>query len=219
MSNLEFNGHGRRNIARDVLDRAAGNRDDMRQLVQENSAAAAVYQVAVRAIMPLLGYDFGKHIDTYADRSDMFAWAQTIMQRPPDFLIGDDEHGVYMERWHIIPRNEQMNIYLHRVLRDDGDVMHDHPWDNTSLLIDGGYFEETPEGVFTRTQGDVVYRKAADAHRLTLIGDTAISLFMTGPKVREWGFHCPGGWVDWQTFTGGKHSGRSTALNGCGELS
>lgn len=27
------------------------------------------------------------------------------------------------------------------------------------------------------------------------------SLFITGPKVREWGFHCTGKWVHWEKFT------------------
>ena len=27
------------------------------------------------------------------------------------------------------------------------------------------------------------------------------TVFITGPRVREWGFHCPQGWVHWKRFT------------------
>lgn len=153
--------------------------------------------------------------DHYASPVEMEAWANSIMfSRPPDFIINGD----YMERWFVIPRNEQQNVYLHRTLRDDYDVMHDHPWDSTSLIIAGGYIEQTPEGDYLRQPGDVISRKAHDAHRLTLIdGEPSISLFFTGPKVREWGFHCPKGWVNWENFTGGYHNGRADKGVGCGE--
>jgi hypothetical protein len=31
----------------------------------------------------------------------------------------------------------------------------------------------------------------------------AWTLFITGPRVREWGFWCPQGWVHWRKFTAG----------------
>jgi hypothetical protein len=139
---------------------------------------------------------------TYADQEEMAIWARCRMQRSPDFVIGDP---AYMRRWWIVPRNEQQNVYLHEILRDDEDrALHDHPWDNTSLLLIGKYREITPEGVFLREAGSLVSRKATDAHRLELIdGAPCVSLFFTGLKVREWGFHCPNGWVHWRDFTGG----------------
>jgi hypothetical protein len=159
-------------------------------------------------------FDMKRFADQYANIGDMYLWALDVMQREPDFVIGGD----YMRRWYIIPRNESLNVYLHETLRSDDDVMHDHPWDNTSFVIAGGYIEHTPDFLLHRIPGDVISRKATDAHRLELIGgQPSISLFMTGPKVRDWGFHCPKGWVPWQTFTGGYHAGRSDKGAGCGE--
>lgn len=160
-------------------------------------------------------FDMTRFTDVYASGSDMKDWARSVMtSRPPDFVIGGD----YMERWYIIPRNDRANLYLHRTLRSDDDVLHDHPWDNTSFVIDGGYTEHTPNSVIDRRPGDVVHRKAEDAHKLILWhGQPSVSLFFTGPKVREWGFHCPKGWVPWQDFTGGYHNGRSDKGGGCGE--
>ena len=106
---------------------------------------------------------------------------------------------------------------MRATMRSDDDVMHDHPWDNTSLLIAGRYVEHTPEGSFLREPGAVVKRNAWSAHRLQLLDGPTVSLFFTGPKVRDWGFHCPKGWVPWQEFTGGYHDGRSDKGAGCGE--
>lgn len=152
-----------------------------------------------------------------ADLKFMRAWADSvILERAPDFVIGDD----YLRRWWVIPRNPFANIYLHWINRSDDDrALHDHSWDNVSVLLSGGYREHTPDGTFDRSAGDVVQRKATDLHRLELVdGQPALSLFITGPKVREWGFDCPNGWVPWQQFTGFAETGDSAAVGrGCGE--
>lgn len=159
-------------------------------------------------------FDMKQFANQYATIDDLQQWAQGQMVREPDFVIGED----YMRRWYIIPRNENLNLYLHEMRRSDNDVMHDHPWDNTSLVIRNGYMEHTPLGSYYRAPGQVIPRKASDAHRLELLGDqSSVSLFMTGPKIREWGFHCPNGWIPWQMFTNNNHSGRSEVGAGCGE--
>jgi hypothetical protein len=90
--------------------------------------------------------------------------------------------------------------------------------------------------------GWIRFRKATASHRLQLrndyskghwvenhaqIGHTtggsvwsvprmpAWTLFITGRRVRDWGFHCPKGWVPWQEFTDPTDSGR--VGKGCGE--
>ncbi len=145
-------------------------------------------------------------VPPYADLNAMREWAGNIMARSPDFVIGDD----YLRRWWIIPRNEGCNIYLHEILASDDDrALHDHPWDNTSMLLDGEYVEHTPKGSFQRKAGSIVTRKATDAHRLEIAdGGRAVSLFMTGPKLREWGFHCPKGWRLWTEFVDARDSGK-----------
>lgn len=182
--------------------------------LRSNPEAKAIFDVAAREMENLIPFDMTAFINDYAGFADMRDWADSIMRQEPHFTIG----GNYMQRWFLIPRNDRMNLYLHRTLRSDEDVMHDHPWDNTSFVIDGGYLEHTPEGTFERQPGQVIHRKATDVHRLELIdGRPSVSLFMTGPKVREWGFHCPKGWVHWKDFTGGYHEGRSEKGAGCGE--
>ncbi|WP_231730639.1 MULTISPECIES: hypothetical protein [Sphingomonadales] len=158
-------------------------------------------------------------IPEFASLEQMQAWAHELMaSRAPDFVIGDD----YLRRWYVIPRNPSANVYLHHILHSDDDrALHDHPWSNTSVLIGGRYVEHmaAPGGGeirVTRHAGDVVTRMASDAHRLEIMpGESAISLFITGPKVRDWGFHCPKGWVPWQEFTSPEDSSKTG--KGCGE--
>lgn len=153
-------------------------------------------------------------VDLYtASLEDMQDWASGVIAgRAPDFVIGDN----YLRRWWIIPRNDGCNVYLHEINKSDDDrALHDHPWDNTSFLLHGRYVEHTPHGAFERRAGDVCQRRAADAHRLEVLpGETAISLFITGPKIREWGFHCSKGWVHWRNFVDDADSGQIG--QGCG---
>lgn len=151
----------------------------------------------------------------YATLPEMAAWAETLMlSRAPDFVIG----GNYLRRWWVMPRNAFANVYLHCFGRSDDDrAMHDHPWDNASYILHGEYLEHTPDGVFHRKAGDYVARPATALHRVELIdGKPVVSLFTTGPKVREWGFACPKGWVHWRDFTAPGNSSEIGA--GCGEF-
>lgn len=36
------------------------------------------------------------------------------------------------------------NVFLHKFLKSDEPVMHDHPWSYTTLIISGGYWEHIP---------------------------------------------------------------------------
>lgn len=142
--------------------------------------------------------------------------------RPPDFVIGDPS-APYMLRWWLIPRNRLFNVYLHRVLRDDDDrALHDHPWPSVSLLLDGemGEVWRSPTGSSeTRymAPGRVVWRSARFAHRLFLpLPDRpAMTLFVTGPVIREWGFWCPQGWRHWKDFTAVRDGDAGRIGRGC----
>lgn len=125
--------------------------------------------------------------------------------RPPDFIIGGPTDP-YLRRWWVLPRNPVFNVYLHEFLRSDDDrALHDHPWLNASYLLRGEYTEETiaAGGVHRREVlrvGDWKLRRARSAHRIELHAGPCWSLFFTGPHLRTWGFHCPGGWRPSQLF-------------------
>lgn len=140
------------------------------------------------------------------------------LKRPPDFIIGGPERP-YMLRWYLIPRNRFFNIYRHRILRSDDDrALHDHPWWSFSICLSGAMTEIlSADGSRWRVvhAGDFRLRSAAAGHRLVLhplrvrCRDGRVirterpceTLFVTGPKIREWGFWCPNGWRHWKDFT------------------
>ena len=150
-----------------------------------------------------------------AKMPDLPTLATLRPDRAPDFIIGGRDNP-YMLRWWLIPRNEVFNLYYHRILRDDDDrALHDHPWPGFSIMMQGALREITPEGPRIIRQGECVYRGPEFAHRLELIdGAPAETLFITGPKVRSWGFHCPQGWIHWRDFVG---DDTGTIGRGCGE--
>lgn len=132
-------------------------------------------------------------------------FADRVMRRDPDKLIGGREHP-YLVRWHVIPRNRWLNVYLHLFLRSDDDrALHDHPWRSLSYMIRGRAWEVSRGADGTDHErkvetGQWVYRPAAYTHRM-VIGRPAVTLFLTGPKEREWGFHCPKGWRHWREYS------------------
>lgn len=140
-----------------------------------------------------------------------------MFRRPPDFVIGPKDRPTIL-RWWIIPRNRFFNIYLHHVQNSDEDrALHDHEYDNCSIVLRGGYWDVTPEGRFWRGAGSITFRRAEEPHRLEVTeGQDAWSLFLTGPRRREWGFHCPKGWVHWKDFVDERDTG--AVGRGCGEM-
>ncbi|AEK09993.1 cysteine dioxygenase [Mycobacterium phage Rey] len=135
--------------------------------------------------------------------------------REPDLVLTRDDGQVYLNRWHVIPRNRFLNVYLHQFLGSDDDrALHDHPWWFASLILKGGYWEHRKTGWATwRAPGSFAIRRPKTAHRVELDVDTVYSfehdtwlekpawtLIFTGPKIRSWGFHCPQGWTHWRVF-------------------
>lgn len=129
--------------------------------------------------------------------------------RAPDLTIAPDGKP-YIHRWHLIPRNEVgANVYLHlQVASDPERPLHDHPWDNTSVILAGGYVEvledqTQPRRSLVRRTGQVIHRRAEEAHRILLPDHIpyTISLFTTGPVVRDWGFWTEQGWLSHHVVT------------------
>lgn len=128
--------------------------------------------------------------------------------REPDVIIGGHDNP-YLKRWYLIPRNPFFNIYLHHFLRSDDDrALHDHPWVSISYILAGSYLEHriSAGGIHHKDEyktGDCIVRLSGKyAHRIELHKGSVWTLFITGPRYRQWGFHCPdAGWVHWRDFT------------------
>lgn len=105
-------------------------------------------------------------------------------------LIIPNTRGIYLRRWfctrwsddnHQWKGRRLPNMYLHNMLdHDDDRALHDHPWDNLSIVLWGGYIEHVfayppeegqplpPVIQKRRRMGSIVYRPAHMAHRLEL---------------------------------------------------
>ena len=133
-----------------------------------------------------------------------------IIRNKKPLLIDED----YMERWFIIPRNRFFNIYFHRFFGSDAPTPHDHPWMSLGVILEGTYVEHTPKGDFVRKEGQWVLRYPSSLHWVE-IDKPVYTLFITGPKVRRWGFQCKDKWVDYIEYIDRRGSNR--LASGCGE--
>ena len=109
----------------------------------------------------------------------------------------------YLIRRYLLPRNKLVNVYLHRFLGSDDDrALHDHPWFSISCVLKGRLIEHGPNGASREIQrGKITLRPPRFQHRIELpSGETATTLFVTGPVVRTWGFVCPQGWISWNEY-------------------
>ena len=105
----------------------------------------------------------------------------------------------YLVRYYLFLKDRKwfpFNVFLHKFLQGDPDELHDHPWPYFTLILRGGYWETTPKGKFWRGPGHMRISGPKSLHRVELEPDVhAWSLFVPGPKLREWGFIVDGKWM------------------------
>lgn len=88
---------------------------------------------------------------------------------------------------------------------------HDHPASMLTYIWRGWYAEERLVDRFSTGFHPNPYRLVDKKNRITAalwdthrIVDVApggcVTLVFEGPKIREWGFHTPAGWVHWKEF-------------------
>lgn len=109
----------------------------------------------------------------------------------------------YLVRHYLLPRNKILNVYLHRFLGSDDDrALHDHPWYSVSCVLKGRLIEHRADGSSQEIgRGKITLRSPKFQHRIELPqGESATTLFITGPVVRTWGFICPHGWISWNEY-------------------
>jgi hypothetical protein len=120
----------------------------------------------------------------------------------------------YLERYYLFLRERNrfpFNIFLHKFLKSDPDDVHDHPWPYATLILKGGYWEwiphfdtvgrKTGEYQVWRGPGHFRVSSANSYHRIELDPDiTAWTLFMPGPKQRDWGFLVKNQWIQWEQY-------------------
>ncbi len=135
---------------------------------------------------------------------------RVLMALLPYFEITKTVNGekvVYLRRFFLWRNHHGHSIYLHHILRSDDDPdPHDHPFDFTSIILRGGYFDQewgfvppsVDGGPGNRYQkegtpvfpGEIVRRPASHIHRVILFskdyGWDANGSFVSGPPTPAW---------------------------------
>ncbi len=115
----------------------------------------------------------------------------------------------YLVRYYLFlkdRKNFPFNVTLHKVLKSDEETLHDHPWSYATLILKGGYYENTPKGRLWRGPGHFRYRRSEDLHYLELAKDAdgneipCWSLFFMGRKATDWGFRVKGNWISHKRY-------------------
>ena len=134
----------------------------------------------------------------------------------PDRQTGED----YMHRYYLFLKDRKwfpFNLTLHKIVKSDDPIYHDHPWSYLTIILKGGYWEHTPvfdsEGkIITDIQhwrgpGSIIIRKAGSYHWLEMDPEvgSATTLFFMGYQQREWGFlinktKTKHQWIQWENY-------------------
>lgn len=143
-------------------------------------------------------------------------WAYLYLNR----LVIQDKDGKYLARYHLLDVStlcrwldinpHYQKWFLHRIYRADKDRdLHNHPWSRAeSYVLWGGY----AECVFSSTndsfwptyyyRGDRSFLAflSGKYHRITHVLPNTWTLFMAGPRDREWYFWTENGPVVWYEY-------------------
>jgi hypothetical protein len=151
-------------------------------------------------------------------------------------ILRDDTNDIYLRRFFLYPRDKDFGknkgkgrFYLHKFYRGDEDPhLHSHPWKFTSLILMGGYWEETldsdahladgngthrcftlgPDGEHRVQQWyrrfSILHRPATWRHRVILDNTSPVwTIVKTGVKERSWGFWMKGKMCPWREYNNG----------------
>lgn len=131
-------------------------------------------------------------------------------------IYRSDNNLPYMYRYYLLHKpkdgvDPKFNVFIHNIVQSDIGDPHDHPWSYMSVILWGGYTEHiwSPTDKYGswafsqrvdldvkfRPAGSIIFAKAENTHMVYLNRHgrdmnfrPAWTLFIRGPKVREWGF-------------------------------
>lgn len=174
-------------------------------------------------------------------------WAIRRALRKPYRHLRHADGRPYMDRFWLFRIGPQSGEYpwlgarVHHILSSDDDrAMHDHPWPFLSIILRGGYAEMRLASDFPRERnwytnlgdeavlvtgrayaaGDVLFRRSSTWHLLQLSpGQEAVTLFVTFPRLQNWGFlwrRRKVAWTEFEAVSG--NAGISVASEPGGDL-
>lgn len=113
----------------------------------------------------------------------------------------------YIVRLHVI-KTPWWAICVHWLNTPDPEpYLHDHPVSFLSILLKGAYSDKRYDSHFCycgkphRMHRHFNFIRATDKHTIDWVSaGGAVTLCFMGPKVREWGFHTPEGFMGWKDY-------------------
>lgn len=128
--------------------------------------------------------------------------------RPAGFRYGlsvirDRTTEIYMVRW-VVARLFGWELKFNLFLSSDPRCMHDHPWPFLSVMLAGSYVEHSNAGVRRYAAPCMLYRPAKWRHRIE-IKEPCLTLNISAPRRRNWGFWTVNGWIPWAKYKDGVH--------------
>ena len=151
----------------------------------------------------VLFYQWDKNM-TFLDRKRIIKERFESEDKDKDYLI---RYYIFLKgSSNNIARRFPYNLFLHRFLKSDEPIMHDHPWSYTTLILCGGYWEHIPveyNGKFVDTKfwrGPGYWSSYSNNHKhwielpVDSVGTDATNpcwtLFIPGVKKNngKWGF-------------------------------
>ncbi len=127
----------------------------------------------------------------------------------------------YMKRWWLMPKcllGKDANgdpypyswmpfiVRLHHICKADADrALHDHPANYRTLILKGGYLEETVTGeIEPISAGQTDSNPAEVFHRIDYVGIGGVwTIFIMGKRRNSWGFLVNGHKVPWKKYLAG----------------
>jgi len=121
---------------------------------------------------------------------------------------------LYLTRYYIFLKDRvrfPFNVFIHKFHKSDEPTPHDHPWPYFTLILKGGYTEWIPqfndhgqkvmEVAAWRGPGHCRFSHATSYHRIEIDPDVDTwTLFVPGPKQRDWGFFTRTGWIESEQY-------------------
>ena len=125
-------------------------------------------------------------------------------------ILDRESNEPYLTRYYLFLKDRKwfpFNIFLHNFHKGDLDDLHDHPWPFITIILKGGYWEHTPAGRFWRGAGRIRMARCHSLHRVELEpGVDVWTLFIPGPKLRDWGFLRKGEWIQHEQYLQEKYN-------------
>ncbi len=146
---------------------------------------------------------FAKRIEEDRSKWAFFRWHDVII---------DDV--LYLSRFQIL-KTPWFSIKLHWFHRPDPDRdLHDHPWAFVSFILRGGYTElinylpSCPLSIMHKHIRWFNFKNTVTSHRVITIKPGTLTLVITGPKKKSWGFYDEetSDFTHWRDYDKVKHS-------------